>query len=121
MCLPDVFTVARRSLRLSDREVQGLSLDTQLLDMQAVVEAAKLDRFVLYGASQGAAIAIEYAARHPERVRPADPWRVPAWGAQARSIACRRAGSGCDAEAGGTRVGARELGLQADIRNSVHP
>jgi pimeloyl-ACP methyl ester carboxylesterase/DNA-binding CsgD family transcriptional regulator len=57
-----------RGCGLSDREVEALSLDTQLLDLEAVVEAARLDRFVLYGASQGAAIAIEYAARHPERV-----------------------------------------------------
>jgi pimeloyl-ACP methyl ester carboxylesterase len=33
-----------------------------------VVDAAGLTKFVLFGASQGAAIAIEYAARHPGRV-----------------------------------------------------
>jgi len=33
-----------------------------------VVKAAGLDRFALYGSSQGAPIAIAYAARHPERV-----------------------------------------------------
>jgi pimeloyl-ACP methyl ester carboxylesterase len=57
-----------RGCGLSDRDVTALSLDTQRLDLEAVVEAAKLDRFVLYGASQGAAIAIDYAARHPGRV-----------------------------------------------------
>jgi pimeloyl-ACP methyl ester carboxylesterase/DNA-binding CsgD family transcriptional regulator len=57
-----------RGCGLSDRDVTALSLDTQRLDLEAVVEAAKLDRFVLYGASQGAAIAIDYAARYPERV-----------------------------------------------------
>lgn len=57
-----------RGCGLSDRAVETFSLDTQLLDLEAVVDAAKLGPFVLYGASQGAAIAIEYAARHPERV-----------------------------------------------------
>ena len=33
-----------------------------------VVAAAGLEKFVLYGSSQGAPIAITYAARHPDRV-----------------------------------------------------
>ena len=37
-------------------------------DLEAVVDAAELDRFALYGTSQGAPIAISYAVRHPERV-----------------------------------------------------
>jgi pimeloyl-ACP methyl ester carboxylesterase len=57
-----------RGCGLSDREVATISHETLQLDLQAVVEAAKLDRFVLYGASQGAAVAVEFAARHPERV-----------------------------------------------------
>jgi pimeloyl-ACP methyl ester carboxylesterase/DNA-binding CsgD family transcriptional regulator len=57
-----------RGCGLSDRHVERSSFGTNLLDLEAVVHAAGLDRFVLYGASQGAAIAIEYAARHPDRV-----------------------------------------------------
>ena len=37
-------------------------------DLEAVVDAAGLRRFALYGTSQGAAIAIAYAACHPDRV-----------------------------------------------------
>jgi pimeloyl-ACP methyl ester carboxylesterase/DNA-binding CsgD family transcriptional regulator len=37
-------------------------------DLEAVVEQAALDRFVLYGSSHGAAVAAAYAARHPEKV-----------------------------------------------------
>ena len=37
-------------------------------DLEAVVDAAGLDRFALLGISQGAALAIAYAVRHPERV-----------------------------------------------------
>lgn len=57
-----------RGCGLSDREVPAITQESLQLDLQAVVDAAKLDRFVLYGASQGAAVAIEFAARHPERV-----------------------------------------------------
>ncbi len=57
-----------RGCGLSDREVGRPSFATNLLDLEAVVDAAGLQRFILYGASQGAAIAIEYAAKHPERV-----------------------------------------------------
>jgi pimeloyl-ACP methyl ester carboxylesterase/DNA-binding CsgD family transcriptional regulator len=57
-----------RGCGLSDRAAAAFSLETHVLDLEAVVAAARLDRFVLYGASQGAAVALEYAARHPERV-----------------------------------------------------
>ena len=57
-----------RGCGLSDRDLLRPSFATNLLDLQAVVDAARLDKFILFGASQGAAVAIEYAARHPERV-----------------------------------------------------
>jgi pimeloyl-ACP methyl ester carboxylesterase/DNA-binding CsgD family transcriptional regulator len=57
-----------RGCGLSDREVDSISLDAWVRDMEAVVEATRLKRFTLFGASQGGAIAIMYAARHPERV-----------------------------------------------------
>jgi DNA-binding CsgD family transcriptional regulator/pimeloyl-ACP methyl ester carboxylesterase len=38
-----------RGCGLSDREVPELSFETHLTDLHAVVEAAQLDRFVLYG------------------------------------------------------------------------
>jgi pimeloyl-ACP methyl ester carboxylesterase/DNA-binding CsgD family transcriptional regulator len=57
-----------RGCGLSDRAPRQISFATNQLDLEAVVEAAGLDKFVLYGASQGAAIAIEYAARHPDRL-----------------------------------------------------
>jgi pimeloyl-ACP methyl ester carboxylesterase/DNA-binding CsgD family transcriptional regulator len=57
-----------RGCGLSDRVVSDISQGALQLDLEAVVDAARLDRFILYGASQGAAVALEYAARHPERV-----------------------------------------------------
>ncbi len=39
-----------------------------MTDLESVVEALGLDRFPLLGVSQGGAVAVAYAARHPERV-----------------------------------------------------
>ena len=57
-----------RACGLSDRDVPDISFDAWVRDLEAVVDAAGLDRFPLFGHSQGAAIAVEYAVRHPERV-----------------------------------------------------
>ena len=57
-----------RGCGLSDRHVGDLSVDAWVADLEAVVDAAGLDRFALLGISQAAAIAVVYAVRHPERV-----------------------------------------------------
>lgn len=57
-----------RGCGLSDRSVPSFSLDDLVADLEAVVDAAGLDHFALLGASQGGAISIAYAAKHPERV-----------------------------------------------------
>jgi len=57
-----------RGCGLSDREVEHLSVTAWVADLESVVDAAEIDRFPLLGISQGAAIALAYAARHPERV-----------------------------------------------------
>jgi pimeloyl-ACP methyl ester carboxylesterase/DNA-binding CsgD family transcriptional regulator len=53
---------------LSDWNVPELSFDVWVRDLESVADAAALERFALLGISQGAAIAIAYAVRHPERV-----------------------------------------------------
>jgi pimeloyl-ACP methyl ester carboxylesterase/DNA-binding winged helix-turn-helix (wHTH) protein len=58
----------QRGNGLSDWNASDFALDRFVDDLEAVVDAAGLDRFALYGASQGAPIAIAYAHRHPERV-----------------------------------------------------
>jgi len=45
-----------------------MSFNAWVTDLEEVVDALKLDRFALLGMSQGGAVAVEYAARHPERV-----------------------------------------------------
>ncbi|HSD68753.1 MAG TPA: alpha/beta fold hydrolase [Woeseiaceae bacterium] len=53
---------------LSDWDVDDFSLERQLSDLEAVVETVGLERFPLLGISQGCAISVEFAVRHPEKV-----------------------------------------------------
>ena len=53
---------------LSDWDVEDISFDAFVRDLESVVDAAGLDRFPLLGISQGCAISIEYAIRNPGRV-----------------------------------------------------
>lgn len=58
----------QRGCGLSDRTVDRFSLDDWVRDLEAVVDSLELQRFALMGMSQGGAIAVAYAAKHPERV-----------------------------------------------------
>jgi pimeloyl-ACP methyl ester carboxylesterase/DNA-binding CsgD family transcriptional regulator len=69
--LSDGHTLLRMDQRgcgLSDRDITDFSFDAMVRDLEAVVDAAGLERFALLGHSQGAGFAIEYATRHPQRV-----------------------------------------------------
>jgi len=57
-----------RGCGLSDWEVPELSFEAWVRDLETVVDAARVERFALLGLSQGGAIAIAYAVRHPDRV-----------------------------------------------------
>jgi len=93
-----------RGCGLSDREVPQFTLDDWVRDLEAVADAAGLVRFSLLGASQGGALAIAYAARHPERVE-----RLVLYGAYARG-ALRRAGTAREREEFEAQVKLIELG-----------
>lgn len=53
---------------LSDWDVEELSQETFVKDLECVVDTLGLETFPLLGISQGAAVSIEYAIRHPDRV-----------------------------------------------------
>jgi pimeloyl-ACP methyl ester carboxylesterase len=53
---------------MSDWDVDTLSLDAWVNDLETVVDAVGVDRFPILGISQGGPVAVAYAARHPERV-----------------------------------------------------
>ncbi len=74
----------QRGSGLSDREVEEMSLDAWVRDMEAVADATGEQSFDLLGISQGGPVAIEYAIRHPERVR-----RLVLYGAYARGRLAR--------------------------------
>lgn len=57
-----------RGTGMSDRSCAGISLDALVADLKAVADAAGLDRFSIFAASQSAPVACKFAALHPERV-----------------------------------------------------
>ena len=48
--------------------MSDFTLERQVEDLEAVVDAAGLDRFPMFCLSQGTIKGIAYAAKHPERV-----------------------------------------------------
>lgn len=69
--LSDHFTLIRydeRGCGLSDWNCDNATFESWVNDLEVVVEANELEKFPLLGISQGAAVAIEYSIRHPEKV-----------------------------------------------------
>jgi class 3 adenylate cyclase/pimeloyl-ACP methyl ester carboxylesterase len=52
----------------SDRNRKDFSLETELLDLETVINHLGLEEFNLLGSSMAGPVSIEYTARHPERV-----------------------------------------------------
>jgi pimeloyl-ACP methyl ester carboxylesterase/DNA-binding winged helix-turn-helix (wHTH) protein len=96
--LSDRFRLIRydeRGTGLSDWNVPDVSFEAVVCDLETVVDKLGLERFALFGISQGASVSIAYATRHPERVSRlvlfggyAQGWRVRA---DAAEIARREA------------------------------
>jgi pimeloyl-ACP methyl ester carboxylesterase/DNA-binding CsgD family transcriptional regulator len=57
-----------RGCGLSDRDAPDLSFENWVRDFERVIAAAAFDRFAILATCWGGPVAIEYAARHPERV-----------------------------------------------------
>ena len=57
-----------RGMGLSASVESAFTLEERVRDLEAVVDAAGLERFALFSLSEGGCTAIAYAARHPERV-----------------------------------------------------
>ncbi len=118
------FTLLRYDARgngLSDWDVEDVSLDAWVKDLETVVDAAGLDRFPLLGMSQGCAISVAFAVRHPERVS-----HLVLYGGFARG-AYRRAKNELElqqAKALATldphRMGQREPGISSAVLVAVH-
>jgi class 3 adenylate cyclase/pimeloyl-ACP methyl ester carboxylesterase len=89
---------------LSDRDVEDISFKTFVSDLETVVDAAGLERFALLGISQGCAVSIAYAVRHPERVT-----RLILYGGYAVGSA-KRARSAAEKEQGAAMLTLMRLG-----------
>jgi pimeloyl-ACP methyl ester carboxylesterase/DNA-binding winged helix-turn-helix (wHTH) protein len=59
----------KRGTGMSDRPGALPDLDTRMGDVGAVMDAARSERAVLFGYSEGGPMSILYAATHPERVQ----------------------------------------------------
>ncbi len=57
-----------RGTGLSERSMNGGTFENFVDDMEAVADAAGLERFSIYAISQSVPIALAFAARHPDRV-----------------------------------------------------
>jgi class 3 adenylate cyclase/pimeloyl-ACP methyl ester carboxylesterase len=53
---------------LSDWDVDHIDFNRWVDDLETVVEASGVDKFPLLGISQGCAVSVAYAVRHPDRV-----------------------------------------------------
>lgn len=71
---------------LSDWNIKDFSFDAWVRDFDQLIETLGLKRFALLGISQGGAVAVSYAARHPERVS-----RIILYGAYSRGWYMRNA------------------------------
>jgi pimeloyl-ACP methyl ester carboxylesterase/DNA-binding winged helix-turn-helix (wHTH) protein len=79
----------QRGSGLSDWNIGDFSFGRTVRDFEELVDAAGLEQFSILGGCQGAAVAIAYAVRHPERVTKliingtfANGWPAPGPGAE---------------------------------------
>ena len=84
----------QRGCGLSDRDPADMSFEAMVRDLEAAIDSAGWTRFALLGQSQGGAYAVEYAARHPDRVS-----HLILYGAYARGRQVRDSQSAADSEA----------------------
>lgn len=61
-------TYDQRGCGLSSRRVDEVSMEAWIADLKCVIDALGLERCALVGNSHGAAVAVAFAARYPERV-----------------------------------------------------
>jgi pimeloyl-ACP methyl ester carboxylesterase len=66
---------------MSQRDVLDISFELWVSDLESIVDELALKKFTLLGVSQGASVAIAYAARYPKRVS-----HLILYGAYARGV-----------------------------------
>ncbi len=106
-----------RGTGLSDMNVEEISFSSFLSDFDAVADATGFEKFNILGISQGAAIAIDYVVRHPERVSKL----IISWRLRAGPQHPRRTGERRDIPVNAApRLGRRALAFHACFRIGLH-
>ncbi|MEO6300907.1 MAG: alpha/beta fold hydrolase [Paracoccaceae bacterium] len=75
-----------RGCGMSERHCADLSISAWHRDLEAVAATLDMEKFALLGVSQGGALAIDYAARHPERISHLVLFNAYAQGSRARAV-----------------------------------
>lgn len=73
-----------RGVGLSSWDINDIDYESFMVDFETVIDTTEDEPFALLGISQGAAIAVDYAARHPERIT-----HLVLWGGFARGRCMR--------------------------------
>lgn len=111
-----------RGCGMSDWDVEAFEFEDWVDDLTTVVDDIGLEQFPLLGVSQGAAVAVAFAARNPERVeklvlsrvvRPGPAGASDVTGGTRRRRPRRRGGAG--------RLGARRFVVPSDVHVAVPP
>ncbi len=118
--LTTVVRYDERGFGMSDWAVDDFSLPARLGDLETVVDAAGYERFALLGMSGGSAVALAYAAAHPERVNAAGPVRDGL--RRAADLHARRSRGGGDVPGDDPgRLGQGGPGLPTRLHDPLHP
>ena len=106
---------------MSDWDTPELSFDAFVNDLECVADCLELEQFDLLAISQGAAVAVAYAVRHPERVRQLVICNgyTAGWASRA-DPAGSRATRG-DADAHGNRLGRGQSAYRQLFTNTYVP
>jgi pimeloyl-ACP methyl ester carboxylesterase len=106
---------------LSDREVEDVSLETLVSDLEAVVEAADIEHFAVFGISQGCAISIAYAVRQSgAHYSSAFVGRIRARSGDARRNKGRKGAIGGNGNADAFGLGPRKPGVPLAVHVAIH-
>ena len=96
------------------------SFQAWVRDFEQLIDTIQLDKFALLGISQGGAVAVSYAARHPERVS-----KLILYGAFSRGWMLRNTPGEIERRnalltSGPLGLGQRQPGIPAIVDNAVY-
>ncbi|WP_108671814.1 alpha/beta fold hydrolase [Peribacillus acanthi] len=61
--------ISLRGRGQSDQPTEGYTLEDHVGDIESVIDAITIDKFVMFGFSRGVSYTLGYAVKHPERIK----------------------------------------------------